>query len=45
MEALGRDWPINQWPQPNLYFGGVNAISLDGEAAADRRRGGHSIVL
>ena len=29
----------------SLSFGGVHAVSLDGEAAGDPRRGGHALVL
>ncbi len=45
LAALAADgWDVTQWPEPNLYFGGVNmaALSRDGDlaAAGDPRRGG-----
>ncbi len=44
--ALG---PVNVWPQPNLFFGGVNAVARlpDGGvlAVADGRRGGGAFVV
>jgi gamma-glutamyltranspeptidase/glutathione hydrolase len=44
--ALG---PVNVWPEPNLFFGGVNAVQRmpDGSvtAVADGRRGGGAIVV
>lgn len=42
--ALRQNWPVNEWSEQNLYFGGVHAVSPDGEAAADPRRHGYSIV-
>jgi gamma-glutamyltranspeptidase/glutathione hydrolase len=41
---LRQRWPVNLWPERNLYFGGVNAVSPDGQAGADPRRGGTTIV-
>jgi gamma-glutamyltranspeptidase / glutathione hydrolase len=44
--ALGRAWPINQWPARNLYFGGVHAVApREGAAAADPRRGGAALTV
>jgi gamma-glutamyltranspeptidase/glutathione hydrolase len=44
--ALG---PVNVWPAPNLFFGGVNAVQRmpDGSvtAVADGRRGGGALVV
>jgi len=41
LEALGRRWPLNRWPERNLYFGGAHAVALGaGAAAGDPRRGG-----
>jgi len=44
--ALG---PVNVWPQPNLFFGGINAVQQmpDGSvtAVADGRRGGGAMVV
>jgi gamma-glutamyltranspeptidase/glutathione hydrolase len=41
--------PVNVWPQPNLFFGGVNAVQWrpDGSVVgvADGRRGGAAIVV
>ena len=41
--------PVNVWPTPNLFFGGVNAVQRrpDGSvvAVADGRRGGGAIVV
>lgn len=51
VEGLG-GWergPVNVWPAPNLFFGGVNAVQRrpDGSvvAVADGRRGGGAIVV
>lgn len=41
---LQRRWRINSWPERNLYFGGVNAVSPDGRAGADSRRGGAALA-
>lgn len=39
--ALADRYPLNVWPDRNLYFGGVHTIDvLAGTAAGDRRRGG-----
>ncbi len=41
LAALHERWPINLWPAPNLYFGGVHAVApRTGDAAGDPRRGG-----
>lgn len=32
--------PLSQWHLRDFYFGGVHAVSSDGSAAADARRGG-----
>ncbi len=41
--------PVNVWPEPNLFFGGVNAVQrmADGSvlAVADGRRGGGALVV
>ncbi len=34
--------PLSHWHAPDFYFGGVNAVASDGQAAADARRGGHT---
>lgn len=41
LAALRERWPVNLWPEPNLYFGGVHAVAPQtGDAAGDPRRGG-----
>jgi gamma-glutamyltranspeptidase/glutathione hydrolase len=41
--------PVNVWPEPNLFFGGINAVQRmpDGSVAAvaDGRRGGGAMVV
>ncbi|MGH9273788.1 MAG: gamma-glutamyltransferase, partial [Acidimicrobiales bacterium] len=39
VEALAARWPVREWAQRDLYFGGVHAVSRSG-AAGDPRRGG-----
>lgn len=46
--SLPPDWHVNRWGDLNLYFGGVQAVQLEGdvlEAAGDPRRGGTGIVV
>jgi len=44
LEALARRWPLNRWPERNLYFGGAHAVAPRAEAAAgDPRRGGAAL--
>lgn len=39
--ALAAQYPLNVWPAPNLYFGGVHTVDLaSGTGAGDARRGG-----
>lgn len=40
IDALGRRAPVNLWPGPSLYFGGVHAVRPGRDAAGDARRGG-----
>ncbi|MET0418152.1 MAG: gamma-glutamyltransferase [Actinoplanes sp.] len=40
----GVGWRINQWPDPNHYFGGVTAVGRAG-AAGDPRRAGVGLLL
>jgi len=40
LEALHARFPTNVWPQQNVYFGGVQAVSGEGHGAGDPRRGG-----
>jgi gamma-glutamyltranspeptidase/glutathione hydrolase len=46
---LGDDWDVVEWSGRNLFFGGVQAVSLSREgvlaAAGDPRRGGAGIVV
>lgn len=39
IRALSRSWPVNEWSERNLYFGGVHAVSGE-DGAGDPRRGG-----
>ena len=43
--ALRARWPVNEWGVRDVYFGGVHAVTLEGECAGDPRRGGHAAVL
>ena len=45
LEPLRAHCPVNVWDVRDVYFGGVNAVSSEGEAAGDPRRGGHARVL
>jgi gamma-glutamyltranspeptidase/glutathione hydrolase len=45
LDALERLWPVNRWSVRDVYFGGAHAVSLDGEAAGDPRRGGSAAVM
>ena len=40
LEALSNLGPVNEWSCLDVYFGGVNAVAPDGDAAGDPRRGG-----
>jgi gamma-glutamyltranspeptidase / glutathione hydrolase len=42
LAALEARWPLNVWPEPDVYFGGVHAVvpGADGGAAGDPRRDG-----
>lgn len=40
LASLAPTWPVNQWTVSDLYFGGVHAVTTDGAAAGDPRRGG-----
>lgn len=37
--------PVSRWRHKDFYFGGVHAVSSDGAAAADARRGGVAAVV
>jgi gamma-glutamyltranspeptidase/glutathione hydrolase len=45
LNILQERWPINRWAVRDVYFGGVNAVSPLGAAAADPRRGGAAVVV
>ncbi len=45
LDALRARLPLNEWPVLDVYFGGVNAVTPDGDAAADPRRGGSVAVV
>ncbi len=45
LAALRERWSTNEWTVRDVYFGGVNAVSPDGRAAGDPRRGGAAQVL
>jgi gamma-glutamyltranspeptidase/glutathione hydrolase len=38
--ALATAGPVNEWPGPSVYFGGVHAVRPGVDAAGDPRRGG-----
>ena len=40
LDALRARFPTNVWPEHNVYFGGVQAVSGEGHGAGDPRRGG-----
>ena len=43
--ALEARFPVNRWPERNLYFGGVHAVARLEEAWADPRREGGAVVV
>jgi gamma-glutamyltranspeptidase/glutathione hydrolase len=45
IRALRGRWSVNEWPERNLYFGGVHAVSPGGNGAGDPRRGGDAAVV
>jgi gamma-glutamyltranspeptidase/glutathione hydrolase len=40
IEALRARWPVNVWPERNLFFGGVHTVQPPSAGAGDPRRGG-----
>jgi gamma-glutamyltranspeptidase / glutathione hydrolase len=42
---LAEHLPVNVWTEPDLYFGGVHAVSPDGSRVGDRRRGGRTALV
>jgi gamma-glutamyltranspeptidase/glutathione hydrolase len=45
IDALRARWPVNLWPDLNVYFGGVHAVEPGLAGAGDPRRGGSVAVL
>jgi gamma-glutamyltranspeptidase/glutathione hydrolase len=45
LRALRARWPVNLWPERNLYFGGVHAVVPGSGGAGDPRRGGSVAML
>jgi gamma-glutamyltranspeptidase/glutathione hydrolase len=45
VEALAHRYPVNLWPERNVYFGGVHAVAPDGQTGGDPRRGGSTLVV
>jgi len=43
--ALARLGPVNEWPDRDLYFGGVHAVVPGVEGAGDPRRGGSAMTV
>lgn len=40
LAALEAEAPVNRWPAPSMYFGGVHAVAPGRSGAGDARRGG-----
>jgi gamma-glutamyltranspeptidase/glutathione hydrolase len=45
LRALGRLGPVNEWPDRDVYFGGVHAVVPGREGAGDPRRGGSAMTV
>jgi gamma-glutamyltranspeptidase/glutathione hydrolase len=45
LAALARLAPTNDWPERDLYFGGVHAVVPGEDAAGDPRRGGSAMTV
>jgi gamma-glutamyltranspeptidase/glutathione hydrolase len=47
VDALAARWPVNRWPDRDVYFGGVHAVvpGVAGGAAGDPRRDGAAAVI
>jgi len=45
IEALRRLGPVNEWPDLDVYFGGVHAVVPGREGAGDPRRAGSAMTL
>lgn len=45
LAELRRTRTVNEWPRKSLYFGGAHAVTTEGAAAGDPRRGGSTIEI
>jgi gamma-glutamyltranspeptidase/glutathione hydrolase len=45
LDALSATWPVNPWPERNMYFGGPHVVRPGVDAAGDPRRGGAAVVV
>lgn len=45
LAALAGRWPVNEWPDRDLYFGGVHAVVPGIGGAGDPRRGGDAAIV
>lgn len=45
VEALARLGPVNEWPDSDVYFGGVHAVVPGQDGAGDPRRGGSAMAV
>ena len=43
--ALAARWAVNEWPDRDLYFGGVHAVVPGVGGAGDPRRGGDACIV
>jgi len=43
--ALAQLGPVNEWPERDVYFGGVHAVVPGQDGAGDPRRGGSAMVV
>ena len=43
--ALAEHWPVNIWPDRNMYFGGVHTVMPGTAGGGDPRRGGSVAVV
>lgn len=44
LDGVAGRWPLNEWRETSLYFGGVHAVRPGADAAGDPRRGGVALV-
>lgn len=45
LAQVSERWPLNIWPQKDLYFGGAHVVLSDGTGWGDSRRGGHFLAV